>query len=67
MSPRQRRAALTDLIGAGIAQTVASRDMRPDGPASPTVDALALSAGSRLSVGTGAEPARNGPKAGERA
>lgn len=69
MSPRQRRAALTDLIGAGIAHAVAFRDMPPDASASPTVDALALSPESRLSVATRAprKPARNEPKAGERA
>lgn len=67
MSPRQRRAALTDLIGAGIAQAVASRDMPPDGPPSPTVDALALSPESRLSVATRAKPVRNEPEAGKRA
>lgn len=67
MSPRQRRAALTDLIGAGIAHAVASRDMPPDAPASPAVDALALSPESRLSVATRAKPVRNEPKAGERA
>lgn len=70
MSPRQRRGALTDLIGAGIAHAVASRDFSPDGRASPgleSFDALALSPESRLSVGTRADPARNEPKAGERA
>lgn len=35
ISPRQRRAALTDLIGPGIARAVASPDMPPDGPGSP--------------------------------
>lgn len=71
MSPRQRRAALTDLIGAGIARAVGSRNMPPDGQVSPdpesSVDALALSPESRLSVATRGEPARNEPKAGERA
>jgi hypothetical protein len=71
MSPRQRRAALTDLIGAGIAQAIGSRDMPPDGPESPdpesSVDALALSPESRLSVATRGEPAQNESKAGERA
>lgn len=69
MSPRQRRAALTDLIGAGIARAIASRDTPPDGPNPPdpesSVDALALSPQSRLSVATGAEPAWNESKAGE--
>lgn len=56
MSARQRRAALTDLIGVGIARAVGSRDMLADGPKSPdpesSVDALALSPESRLSVAT---------------
>lgn len=71
MSPRQRRAALTDLIGAGIARAVGSRNMPPDGPEphdpESSVDALALSSESRLSVATRGEPVRNQPKAGERA
>lgn len=74
MSPRQRRAALTDLIGAGIARAIGSRDMPPDGPEQPdpesSVDALALSPESRLSVATRGEPApgtRNESKAGEHA
>jgi len=71
MSPRQRRAALMDLIGVGIARAIASRDTPPDGPRPPdpesSVDALALSPESRLSVATRGEPARNESKAGERA
>ena len=74
ISPRQRRAALTDLIGAGIARAVGSRNMPPDGPESPdpesSLRALALSPESRLSVATRGEPApgmRNESKAGERA
>lgn len=61
MLPRQRRAALTDLIGAGIARAIGSRDMPPGGPEPPdpesSVDALALSPESRLSLATGAKPA----------
>jgi hypothetical protein len=74
MSPRQRRAALMDLIGAAIARAVGSRDMPPDGPEPPdpgsSVDALALSPESRLSVAARGEPApgtRNETKAGEHA
>lgn len=35
MSPRQRRTSLTDLIGAGIARAVGSRDMLANGSVGP--------------------------------
>ncbi len=70
MSPRSRRTALVDLISAGIFRAVTSDGTPSDGRESPdresSIDALALSPESRLSVATRAEPARNQSKAGER-